>query len=345
MKKTMLLLILLIFVIFLLAARPLAGAAPAGKDWSKAKLPKALAGLNGPFDLSADRKPEVQYFIQESTVIQIGFDGKRLSEETVTLKLKRIPGPISGRGGDEFICGGMEFRLADGQTATIPALEGWSYLFKEHPFGVDDKGQVFGIPHAKFESLADSRERELSVTHAYYAYNSFIDFHGIDSLARPDEGGAGIQDLTRMGQRIVHAAAGSEPPVNLGSRIKEGSFYKNGQVALVLKGLSLVEGAACAVIGFDSGESTLKMIIPAGFGMDVVTVGGSTYIGDIYIDLATRWVRKITLDEFIVTETRVPGPGQGQKIQAYTIRHLLTRLVSREEYESRSPLRERGFSY
>lgn len=334
MKKTLLLMILLIVIILLFVVWPMSGDIPAGGGRAKAKLPKGLAGLNGPFDLSAERRPAVQYFIQESTVVRIGFDGKRLSTETVTLKLKCIPEPLSRKGGDEFTCGGMEIRLADGETVTLPALEGWTYVFKDIPSGIDVQGQVFGIPHANFEDLADSRGKKLSVMHKYYAYNSFIDFHGFVGFARPVEGGAGIQDLRRIGQRIVHAAAGTEPPTNLGSQIREGSFFKNGEVALIFKGLSLVDGAACAVVGFDSGESTLKMIIPMSEGMDVVTVGGSKYLGDIHIDLATLWVRKVTLDEFIVTETRVPGPGPGQKLQAYTIRHLLTRLVSREEYEN-----------
>ena len=97
-----------------------------------------------------------------------------------------------------------------------------------------------------------------------------------------------------------------------------------------------MDDRACAVIGFDSGESTFKMIMPMGPNMDIVTDGGSEYIGDISIDLETRWVRKITLDEFVVSETVVPRGGeagaaaaQGMKIQGYTIRHLLTRLVGK----------------
>jgi hypothetical protein len=174
---------------------------------------------------------------------------------------------------------------------------------------------------------------------SYPIYNSFIDFHGFcDLFARPMKGGAGIQDLKEIGQSIRHAAAFTEPPVNLGKGIKEGSVFRNGDVRLVFKGIGLVDGAACAVIGYDSGESTLKMIMPMTAEKDIVTVGGSEYLGDIYIDLATRWVRKVTLDEFVVTETRLPSMGQGaagpgQKIQAYTVRHLLTRMVSREEFE------------
>jgi hypothetical protein len=73
------------------------------------------------------------------------------------------------------------------------------------------------------------------------------------------------------------------------------------------------------------------MIMAAGPDKDLVTVGGSQYKGDLFIDLGTRWVRKVTMDEFVVTETTVPGPAP--KIDAYTVRHLLMRMVGREEFE------------
>jgi hypothetical protein len=338
-KRALLAFIMLAGAAFLAGAAGAGSAAMAAGVQAKAKLPKNLAGLNGPFDLVSELKPEVRYYIQESTVIRMGFDGKRISSETFTLKLKCVPAALSGKGGDEYTCAEMRIRSADGTTATIPALAGWTYVFKGTASGLDAQGQVFGIPHAKFEGLADSRGAELSAIATYPVYNSFIDFHGFnDAFARPVMGGKGVQDLKAIGQKIIHAAAGTEPPVNLGKGIKEGSFFKNGEVVLALKGLSLVDGAACAVIGFDSGESTLKMIMPMTADKDIVTVGGSDYLGDIYVDLATRWVRKVTLDEFVLTETSLPAMGQGpaaqgQKIQAYTIRHLRTRMVSREGFE------------
>jgi hypothetical protein len=232
-------------------------------------------------------------------------------------------------------------KKGDGEPESIPELAGWSYIYKEIASGIDEAGQVFGIPHAKFLGLKTSRGRTLGTVEGYYIYNSFIDFHAFaDVFARPVDGGVGIQDLKAIGQMVRHAAAFSEPPVNLGEGIKKGSVFRNGDVRLVFKGVSVVDGEACAIVGYDSGESTLKMIVPMGPDREVVTEGGSEYIGDLYVDLATRWVRKVTLDEFVVTETRVPamgqaagGAGQGQKIQAYTVRHLLTRLVGKEEFE------------
>lgn len=306
---------------------------------AKAKLAKNLAGLNGPFDLAGERKPEVRYYIQETQFVHIGFDGKRTGMETYTVKLRGVPAALSGKAGDEYTVREFSVRAGEGPSETIPELAGWSYIYSESSGDIDDKGQVFGIPHAKFENLTTSGGGKLAGPASYPIYNSFIDFHGFcDIFARPMKGGAGIQDLKAVGQSIRHAAAFSEPPVNLGKGIKEGSVFRNGDVRLVFKGVSLVDGAACALVGYDSGESTLKMIMPMTADKDIVTVGGSEYLGDIYIDLATRWVRKVTLDEFVVTETRLPAMGQGpaaqgQKIQAYTVRHLLTRMVSREEFE------------
>ena len=42
--------------------------------------------------------------------------------------------------------------------------------------------------------------------------------------------------------------------------------------------------------------------------MKVTTVGGSHYQGDIYIDLQSKWVRRVTMSEWVVSETQLPGP-------------------------------------
>lgn len=319
----------------------LAGLAVLAGAQAKAKLPKNLAGLSGPFDLAGELTPEVRYYIQETQVIHFGFEGKRTGLETYTVKLRLVPAALSGKGGDEYTVREFIIRTGEGPAETIPALAGWSYVFKFDPSGKDEAGQVLGIPHAKFEDLTTNLGKKLSTVASYPVYNSFIDFHAFnDVFGRPIVAGHGVQELRTIGQSIRHDAAFSEPAVNLGSGIKEGSVFRNGEVRLVFKGVSLVDGAACAVVGFDSGESILKMIMPMTADKDIVTVGGSEYLGDIYLDLATRWVRKVTLDEFVVTETHLPAMGQGsaaqgggQKIQAYTVRHLLTRMVSREDFE------------
>jgi hypothetical protein len=282
-------------------------------------------------------KTEVRYYIQETQVINFGFDGKRTGIETYTVKLRCIPAALSGKGGDEYTVGKFSIRTGEGQAETIPDLVGWSYVFKVTASGKDDKGQVFGIPHSKFENLTTSLGSKLPAAACYIVYNSFIDFHAFnDVFGRPTAEGSGIQNLRTIGQKIVHSAAFTEGPVNLGSNIKVGSVFRNGEVKLLFKGISMVDEAACAVVGFDSGESTLRVIVPMSVDKDIEMVGGSEYLGDLYIDLGTRWVRKVTLDEFVPSETRLPALGQeaaGQKIQGYTVRHLLTRMISKEEFE------------
>ena len=205
-------------------------------------------------------------------------------------------------------------------------MANWTYPYKVTATGMDEKGQVFGIDHAKFEKLLDSNGQPLPVDKAYYVYNAFIDFHGFcNTFAEPTAGGKGIQDLKRIGDKIVHAAAFTEPPVNLGSRIKEGSTFKNGEVTLELKGLSLVDGAACAIVAFDSGQSSFQMLMNPMPNMEVRSVGASHYKGDIHIDLATRWPRKVTMDELVVAESTVPV--LPNKITAVIERNTIIRNV------------------
>jgi len=307
-------------------------AAPCPASQSADTRARLVADLERAFDLAGPRAPEVHYFRMETQFVHIGFDGSRTGVETYVLTLKCVPAPLSGKDGDAYTCRDFRMRVNDGPEVTIPALKGWSYVFAMTPSGMDEGGQVFGIPHAKFENLIDSRGTRLPVGIGYAVYNNFIDFHGFnDVFARPAAGGKGIQDLETIGQKIVHAAAFSEPPVNLGAGIKEGSIFRNGEVTLDFKGLSVIDGAPCALVGYDSGESTLKMIMPTGPDKDIVTEGGSEYMGDIFIDLATRWVRRVTMGEFVVTRTTMPGPMP--KIDSYTARHILMRMISREEYE------------
>ena len=290
-----------------------------------------LQDLKGPFDLSIDRKPEAQYFQMQTQFVHIGFDGKRTGIETYLLRLNCIPAALSGENLDEYICQEFGLQLNTGGIVTIPALKLWNYRF-DLMSGISGKGPVFGIPHDRFEGMVDSLGNKLSPDISYAIYNNFIDFHTFnDIFSRPMKFGKGIQELKSIGDRIVHAVAFTEAPVNLGSMIKSGSSFRNGEVTLELKGISLIDGAACALIGYDSGESTLKMLMAPSQDIEAVTEGGSEYKGDIYIDLETGWVRKVTLDEFVVTETKVINAPT--KIDAYTVRHLLLRLISKQEFE------------
>jgi hypothetical protein len=283
--------------------------------------------LRQTFDLAGPRSAQVQVFEMETRVLTYAPDGKRINTDVLKLQLKCTPAQLTDKEADEYTCLRFTLQLGSGPEVAVPAMTNWTYRFKNEGPGLDEKGQVFGIDHAQFEKLVDANGQPLAPDKAYFVYNSFIDFHAFCNVfAEPVAGGQGIQDLKRLGQKIVHAAAFTEAPVNLGSNIEKGSTFKNGEVTLELKGLGLVDGATCALVGFDSGQSSFQMVVKPMPNMEVRTVGASHYKGDLYIDLATRWVRKATMDELVVAETTVPA--LPNKINAVIERETLIRNVT-----------------
>jgi hypothetical protein len=126
-------------------------------------------------------------------------------------------------------------------------------------------------------------------------------------FAEKTDSGKGVQDLKKIGDKIIHAASFSKPSVSLGSKVEEGSYFKNGEITLAFKGISLVNKKACALLGYDSGESSFYMLTKPFPNMEVKTKGSSHYQGDIYKDLDGGWIQKATLHELVVSETIVPG--------------------------------------
>lgn len=294
-------------------------------------MQELVRDLRGPFNLSIDRRPVAQYFRMQTQFIHMGFDGKRTGVETYMLRLRCNPGALSGNNLDEYTCQEFGLQLNNGGIATIPALKLFTYRFNLMS-GIDGKGPVFGIPQEPFNGLTDDAGRKLPPDIRYAVYNNFIDFHALnDVFSRPMKFGKGIQELKHAGDRVVHASAFTEAPISLGTTIRPGSVFHNGNVTLELKGLSVVDEAACALVGYDSGESTLRMTIALGEGQEALIEGGSEYKGDIYIDLETGWVRKVTLDEFVVTHSRATNAPN--KVLGYTVRHVMLRLVSQQQFE------------
>lgn len=288
--------------------------------------------LRDSFNLAGERSPETQYSILESKFVHYTPDGKRNQYEIYRLHLKCVPAKLAGTNGDEYTCARFTVQTSGTAEVTIPPLTGWTYVFAVGETGMDERGQVFGIPHAKFENLRDSNGQAIDSEKGYMIYNAFIDFHSFcNMLAGKTSSGKGIQDLSRIGQRIVHASAFTEPPVNLGGNIAPGSSFKNGEVTLAFKGLSLAQGAGCAVVGFDSGDGSFKMIMKPRPDMEIRTTGSSHYQGDLYIDLKTKWVRKVTMHEVVVSETTMPFPPN--KVDAVTERTMTIQNVSAAEFE------------
>jgi hypothetical protein len=262
--------------------------------------------LQQSFDLASERAPETQYYQMETRIVVFGPDGAASSQDIYRLLLKCVPGNQSGTGVDQYTCGRFTLQQGDRVEAGIPVLDGWSYPFRQSS-ALDEKGQVFGIDHGKFEELKDSSGAALPPGKSYHVYNTFIDFHAFCNVfAEPTTEGGGIQDLIHIGQQVVHDSAFSEPPVKLGSNVAEGSTFKNGKVTLNFKGLSIVDDVSCALVGFDSGQSSFKMFLEPIPNMKISTTGGSHYQGDLYIDLQSRWVRKVTMSELVVSQTTLP---------------------------------------
>jgi hypothetical protein len=267
---------------------------------------EATSYLQQEFDLAGERTLENRYYLMETKVVKYALDGKRTGVDTLRLELEYAPASLSGNDEDQYICRQFTVQQGTEPSVSIPALAGWSYVFVS---GYDEEGRVFGIDHDRFENLETAEGKALPPDMAYFVYNTFIDFHGFCNVfAERADGGKGIQDLRKIGDKIIHAASFSEPPVSLGSNVAEGSTFKNGEVTLEFKGMSLVDNILCSVVAFDSGESSFNMIMKPMPKMEIKTVGSSHYKGDLYIDMKSNWVQKVVMDEMVVSETIMPMP-------------------------------------
>jgi hypothetical protein len=288
--------------------------------------------LRKTFELGGPQTPGIRHYLQETRLLHFGLDGKPVGTEVFRMKLEWARASVSGGTGDGFRCRKLTIQKDMGPEVTVPSLENWSYEFRRTPTGLDDKGQVFGIDHAAFQNLKDAHGLILMPATAYAIYNSFIDFHSFtDVFARPTEEGGGIQNLKRIGDRIVHASAFTEPPVNLGNLILAGSTFKNGEVTLEFKGLAVRDGVACALIGVDSGESAFRMLMRPLPDMEIQAIGRSHYSGDLYVELETRWVRRVDLIETVITQVNLPV--SQNKINEIIERKLLIRALTLDEFE------------
>ncbi|HET9826226.1 MAG TPA: hypothetical protein VFP87_12890, partial [Chitinophagaceae bacterium] len=209
--------------------------------------------------------------------------------------------------GDEYTCLRFTVQINKKPEVSIPSLANWHYNFSLTPNAKDDRGYVFGIDHSKFETLTDANGNPVPVGNTYHVYNAFIDFHAMILFSEPSAGGKGAQDLKFIGDKIIHAAANSQAPINLGSQVAEGSYFKNGEVTLKFKGLSIENENTCAILEYDSGESSYYMLMKPTPTTEITSKGSSHYWGDIFKDISSGWIQKATLHEMVISETTVPG--------------------------------------
>ena len=285
----------------------------------------APVDLRGPFDLSSDRKRGAQDFRMETKYIHFQLNGRRVGAESYVLNLRFDPKTSPTGNVDQYAVSELQLQTNDGPPVTIPQLRNWTYTFDPTLSG-DERGPLWGIAQDKFINLTDDQGKALPFGIRYALYVNFIDFHSFnDVYARPMKFGKGIQDLKQIGQRIIHPASFIQASVKFGTEIRPGSTFQNGEVSLELKGVGVVDGVPCALVAYDAGDSKVKMVIPDSSNQESVTEGVDQYKGDMYVDLATRWLRKATLDEHMVQETSTQG--SPSKTNEYTVRHILLRSV------------------
>ncbi|MDP4261394.1 MAG: hypothetical protein Q8941_02575 [Bacteroidota bacterium] len=262
--------------------------------------------LNQEYNLIPRHSKDTQYYEMESTLQQFALDGTPRGADIYRLYLRCVPS-VDSLHGDEYTCLKFTLQLKNSGEVVIPSLTNWKYFFSLTPNDNNKTGEVLGIDHSKFEQLKDESGKPLAVENTYHVYNAFIDFHSMSVFAEKATNGNGIQNLKHIGDKIVHAASFSQPPVDLGTQVAKGSYFKNGEITLTLKGLSRVNEETCALLEYDSGESSFYMLTKPMPTMEVTTKGSSHYWGDIYKDLKSGWIQKANLHELVISETIVPG--------------------------------------
>ncbi len=273
--------------------------------WAQ-QMSGAVKLLRQQYNLIPQHSTDTQYYEMESKMQQHAPDGTPQGWDIYHLFLRCVPS-ADATSGDEYTCLKFTVQPHDSAEVSIPSLANWTYHFLLSANAKDTQGQVFGIDHSKFEKLTDERGKMLPVANTYAVYNAFIDFHSMSVFADKSPAGNGVQNLHHIGDKVVHSASFSQPPVNLGSQIAKGSYFKNGEVTLEFKGLGLVNQKACGILEYDSGESSFYMLMNLMPNIEIPTKGSSHYWGDIFKDLTSGWIQKATLHEMVVSQTTIPG--------------------------------------
>ncbi|MFH0736079.1 MAG: hypothetical protein V1773_16615 [bacterium] len=283
------------------------------------------------FQLGGKSSSQEQFFICQTEVKTFNLDGTLAAKDNYILYLKYTHPNKTEK--EFYECSHFEIQTNDSIIRTVPSLEGWTYSPVIDGTGMDENNYVFGIDHKKFDNLVDKKNTPFAPEISYFIYNMFIDFHSFCNVFAEERSGMkGIQDLHKIGDKVIHYASNSKPPVNLGGNIKEGSYFENGEITLQLTGLSKVNEKETAIVHYDSGESSFKMIVEPMPNMIINTVGRSHYFGDIYLDLNTKWVQKVFMAEVVIAQSKLPF--QPNQISSVVERQCLILNVSKDEFEN-----------
>jgi len=272
---------------------------------------QGLSLLSQEYDLGRERSREPHFYLVQHEVVTHASNGKRKAVDMYKMRLMCKPGDrAAGETSDKYTCVNFSVKRKNTPEVTIPSLDGWSYAFSKQLLnekGLDSQGQMMGIPHANFEKLTDSTGAKLPIELPYQIYSAFTYFHTCcNILTEPDQFFKGIQDVKRIGDKNVSNIS-YELPIDLGENILKGSTYKTGETTLEFKGLGTVDDTACAIMSYEEVGGSWTAYIKAMPLMTVKTGGGAQMRADIYIDLASLWVKKATYVVTDITKTTLFG--------------------------------------
>lgn len=272
--------------------------------------------LGQSFALTGPRTPETRRFKMETKVVYIEADGTRGTPVVLRLELEASPVGESEEQGHRYQCLGTTYQRGEEPEVGIPSLKGYAYVLRRNEDGsFHQDGKIFGLDHGRFQSLVDDHGNPMPPEMCFSLHNMFVDFHAFcDQFARSTASGkGGMQDLRRVGDRIVHEAAFSNPTEQLTGSTGQGSEFRNGEVTLRFVGLSLVDERPCAVVHFDSGDSSFNIAVNHSPELQLNSVGAAHYWGDLFLELESKWVRQCVMGEFTVSQTSL---GADQVINA-----------------------------
>ncbi len=288
--------------------------------------------LNQEYDLGGERVQETHYYFVQSELATHSSKGILKSTDVYREYLWVEPGNRSTGEADRFTCKKFVVKRGDAPEVTIPSLNGFSYEVNKDLLdvnGIDENGELYSVPEETFEGLEDSSGAQLPFEVGYQVYSAFYYYHSYTAFAESPSQGAGIQDLKRIGDRVTVEGSFTESPIP-GKIAKDSAFWKNGEITLAFNGLSVVDGRPCAVLGLDSGVCHWSMPMTYMPIMNLKTVGVSNYQADIYLDLESKWVRKLDLVLFEKTTTTMWGIPVDKSIP---VTKLSIKALTREEFD------------
>jgi hypothetical protein len=247
--------------------------------------------LTAPIDLGGKPAQGEQTYHIATTVVTYDEQGKRLGAESYSLDLACWIQEEDAKSASRCECRGVTIKRDDGTQVSIPALIGWSYPFALRSRWYDEQGHAYGVKHEKFIGLTSSDGEAVSPDAAYQVYSLFHYFH---DFTHGLFSGANQTGPVSVGQRVPVEQSASEISLEFGNLFTEESVFVHDEMALEVKGLSVVNDAPAVILGFASG-GRLTMVGNPAPNMTIRTVGRSQYQGDAFVDLNTLWVSRVRM--------------------------------------------------